>query len=377
MVLVSQVELFNLLIFMVFNSLTHSLLTIFTRGLRDVSVEIRDNPTLQGKPVAVGGASDRRGVLSTCNYIARKFGVSSAMPTSIAKQKCPHLIVVPGRMQVYQETSAIIRDIFERYTDKIEPLSLDEAYLDLTDSQLHQGSATLIAQEIREEIFQATQLTASAGIAPLKFLAKISSDFNKPNGQFTIAPEVVWDFIETLPLKKISGVGKVTHAKLLSLGLETGGDVRSTSETFMSEHLGKHGLILWQRCHGIDPRRVEVSRIRKSVGVERTFERDISEFSALMAVLHDKLLPELHRRSEKHLQTRRMNKLGVKVKFKDFQLTTKEQKCHEIDDAILHSLLAEALSRGNGKAVRLLGVHIGLDDATDEQEAQQMELRYE
>lgn len=179
-----------------------------------VSVEIRDNPSLANKPVAVGGKSDRRGVLSTCNYIARKYGVSSAMPTSVAKQKCPNLIVVPGRMDIYKAVSSQIKEIFELYTDKIEPLSLDEAYLDLTYSSKHKGSATLVAEEIRAEVYRKTKLTASAGIAPLKFLAKIASDQNKPNGQFTIAPEHVMDFIESLELRKIPGVGKVTQSKL-------------------------------------------------------------------------------------------------------------------------------------------------------------------
>ena len=191
-----------------------------------VSIEIRDNPSLANKPVAVGGKSDRRGVISTCNYIARKYGVSSAMPTGVALKKCPKLVVVPGRMEVYKETTQIIHSIFERYTNKIEPLSLDEAYLDLSESTLHRGSATLIAQEIREEIIKATGLTASAGIAPLKFVAKVASDLNKPNGQCTIAPAQIWEFLETLQLKRIPGVGKVTFEKLKGLGFETCGDVQ-------------------------------------------------------------------------------------------------------------------------------------------------------
>lgn len=330
-----------------------------------VSVEIRDNPALANKPVAVGGKSDRRGVLSTCNYIARSFGVSSAMPTSIAKQKCPNLIVVPGRMEVYKGVSAQIRNIFERYTDKIEPLSLDEAYLDLSDVMLHSGSATLIAQEIRDEIFKATGLTASAGIAPIKFLAKIASDLDKPNGQFTIAPSEVMDFIEHLELRKIPGVGKVTQEKLSRLGLVTCGDVRRTDERFLIEHFGKYGHVLWDRCHGIDNRDIEVSRVRKSVGVERTFDTDIVNIEELTEIMFKRLLPELESRAEKYLKSRRMNKLGVKVKFGDFQQTTKEQKLDYIDAETLLSLLIAAFSRGSGKSVRLLGLHIGLEESED------------
>lgn len=326
-----------------------------------VSVEIRDNPALANKPVAVGGQADRRGVLSTCNYIARKFGVSSAMPTSIAMQKCPNLIVIPGRMEVYKKVSNQIREIFERYTEKIEPLSLDEAYLDLSEATLHKGSATLIAQEIRAEIFKTTGLTASAGIAPLKFLAKIASDINKPNGQCTISPNEVMSFIEHLELRKIPGVGKVTQEKLHRLGLNTCGDVRRREERYLIEHFGKYGSVLWDRCHGVDDREIEVSRIRKSAGVERTFDKDIIEFEQLEKIMYEQLLPELERRSASYLKTRGMTKLGVKIKFNDFQQTTKEKRMNYIDPKVLRSLMCEALERGEGKAVRLLGLHIGLD----------------
>ena len=330
-----------------------------------VSVEIRDNPSLQGKPVAVGGSSDRRGVLSTCNYIARKFGVSSAMPTAIAKQKCPHLIVVPGRMKVYSEVSKQIRHIFNQYTDKVEPLSLDEAYLDLSQCELLQGSATRVAQQIRQDIYTTTRLTASAGIAPVKFLAKIASDVNKPNGQFTIAPEQVDNFIQSMDLNKIPGVGKVTTERLNLLGFRTGADILASNESFLVSHFGKFGSVLWERCKGLDPREVEVSRIRKSVGVERTFSQDVSNSRELETILREKLIPELKERARAHLQSREMNRLGVKVKFHDFQITTKDQKYNEINTEILLSLLNEALVRGKGKSVRLLGVHIGFANDTD------------
>lgn len=327
-----------------------------------VSVEIRDNPQLANKPVAVGGKSDRRGVLSTCNYIARQFGVSSAMPSAVALKKCPDLIIVPGRMAVYKETSQIIRNVFERYTDIIEPLSLDEAYLDVTDLALHNGSATLIAQEIRAEIYQATGLTASAGIAPLKFVAKIASDLNKPNGQCTIGPNDIDNFLENLSLRKIPGVGKVTAEKLKNLGFETCGDIRASNEAFLANNFGKYGQVLWHRSHGIDDREVQVTRIRKSVGVERTFEKDVESRQVMNDILTEKLIPELIKRAGKYLDSRKISKLGVKVKFNDFQQTTKEQAYTAIDTKLFSELLIEAVNRGNGKPVRLLGVHIGLAD---------------
>ena len=327
-----------------------------------VSVEIRDNPELANKPVAVGGRLNQRGVLSTCNYIARQYGVSSAMPTSMALKKCPDLIVVPGRMEVYQATSRIIRSVFERYTDLIEPLSLDEAYLDVTDCKFFGGSATLIAEQIRADIYAATQLTASAGIAPLKFIAKIASDLNKPNGQKTIAPDEIMAFIETMALRKIPGVGKVTAQKLAEAGLEFGGDVRALDELELVQRFGKFGKVIWQRCHGIDPRQIETSRVRKSVGVERTFEENISNIRELKDLLSNKLLPELKRRCDRHLKDRSIAKVGIKVKFSDFKQTTKEMQCSDIIDKNFEPLLEEALARGDGKSVRLLGVHIGLSD---------------
>jgi DNA polymerase-4 len=331
-----------------------------------VSVEIRDNPELRGLPVAVGGKSDRRGVIATCNYEARKFGVRSAMATANALRECPQLVIVPGRMNVYKEVSQQIREIFERYTDLIEPLSLDEAYLDVTECDILHGSATLIAQEIRQEIFKKTGLTASAGIAPVKFLAKVASDENKPNGQFVITPDDVITFIEKMSLKKISGVGKVTLKKLNDIGLYTGQDIRNSSEMFLVNNLGNYGHVLWKRCQGVDERNVETSRVRKSVGVERTFNEDIIEYDDLKGLMNEKLIPELIKRSEKYLETRSISKLGVKVKFSDFVQTTKELKHSTMDVKVFEALLEEAVSRGNGKAIRLLGVHIGLNETSDE-----------
>lgn len=205
------------------------------------AVEMRDNPALRDIPIAIGGSRERRGVISTANYPARKFGVRSAMPTGMALKLCPHLTLLPGRFDAYKEASNHIREIFSRYTSRIEPLSLDEAYLDVTDSVHCHGSATLIAQEIRQTIFNELQLTASAGVAPVKFLAKIASDMNKPNGQFVITPAEVPAFLQTLPLAKIPGVGKVSAAKLEAMGLRTCGDVQKCGLVTLLKRFGKFG----------------------------------------------------------------------------------------------------------------------------------------
>lgn len=340
-----------------------------------VSVEVRDNPSLANKPVAVGGKSSQRGVLSTCNYMAREYGVRSAMPTSMAKRLCPDLIIVPGRMQAYQEVSNHIREIFSRYTNLIEPLSLDEAYLDVTNCNLFGGSATLIAQDIRHHIHDELGLTASAGIAPLKFLAKIASDMNKPNGQYLIKPDQVMPFIEALPLNKIPGVGKVTFAKLQALGLHTGADIRQYEHTILVHKFGKFGLSLWRKCQGIDTRGVETSRVRKSVAVERTFSENYSSVASLETYLINNLLPSLQDRAKKHIESRKIDKLGVKIKFADFRQTTKEHKGANIDTEVFLALLREAWTRRNGKSARLLGIYIGFAD--DGPSSQQLSLPFD
>ncbi len=333
-----------------------------------VSVEMRDNPLLRNKPVAVGGKSEYRGVLSTCNYIARKFGVHSAMPTLTAKKLCPHLIVVPGRMHVYQKVSSQMRDIFLRYTDLIEPLSLDEAYLDVTESKMLAGSATLIAQDIRDAIQQELGLTASAGIAPLKFLAKIASDINKPDGQYLIKPDQVIPFIEALPLNKIPGVGKVTFAKLEKLGFYSGADIRNTEQSTLIKHFGKFGISLWRKCQGIDTNGVQTSRIRKSVAIERTFSKNIEQYNELAEYLDTELVATLRQRAEKHLKSRSIDKVGVKIKFEDFRQTTKEAKALSIDTKLLRDLLAQAWERRQGKAARLLGIFLAFKQNDEKSE---------
>ncbi|MFC3121219.1 DNA polymerase IV [Agaribacter flavus] len=331
-----------------------------------VSVEIRDRPELASLPVAVGGRSRQRGVLSTCNYIARKYGVHSAMPTAIAIRKCPDLVVLPGRMSIYKEISGQIRQIFARYTPLIEPLSLDEAYLDVTDSEACNGSATLIAKEIRQAIYEELQLTASAGIAPLKFVAKIASDLNKPNGQFLVKPEEMDTFLMDLPLQKIPGVGKVSFEKLAALGWTHGRHIRNLAKHKVVEQFGKFGLSLWSKCNGIDNRKVQVSRVRKSVGVEHTFSANLKHCDQLYQYLINKLLPELKQRGRAYIDACRVDKVGVKIKFEDFVQTTKEQKHQNLDEEVFKALLHEAFLRGKGKSVRLLGIHIGVAEKNDE-----------
>jgi len=322
------------------------------------AVEMRDNPSLKHVPIAIGGSSKQRGVISTCNYPARKFGVRSAMATAYALRLCPDLVLVKGRMEKYVEESRRIRKIFEDYTDIIEPLSLDEAYLDVTRCTLHENSATRIAQDIRKRIFKETGLTASAGVAPCKFVAKIASDENKPDGICVIT------FVRQLDLKKIPGVGKVTLQKLHRMGLYTCEDIRSFPKERFDKSFGKFGKVLWERAHGVDNRELTVSRERKSIGVERTLSEDISTFEECEEVLSG-LIDKLKQRCQKHFArterpSSRIVSHAVKLKFSDFQLTTVEHRRSEFDAAFFSVLLGEALPRAQGRAIRLLGVSVGL-----------------
>ncbi|QSX34652.1 DNA polymerase IV [Shewanella avicenniae] len=323
------------------------------------AVEMRDFPELRDKPIAVGGARERRGVIATCNYQARKFGVRSAMATAYALKLCPELQLVVGRMSVYKAVSEQIHDIFRRYTPLIEPLSLDEAYLDVSNCSLHQGSATRIAEAIRQDIFNETQLTASAGVAPIKFLAKVASDVNKPNGLFVITPQLMPEFITSLPLQRIPGVGKVTAERLAQQGWHTCGDLQRVPKAQLLQLMGKFGAVLYERVRAIDDRPINPSRIRKSVGVETTFAEDLQDAPAALQQL-PALLQELVKRFEKHRSERQINKLVVKVKFADFQQTTIETRSQQIDAGLAAELLAQAIERGAGKAIRLLGVSVGL-----------------
>lgn len=326
------------------------------------AVEMRDDPSLRHIPMAVGGKAERRGVLSTANYIARRYGVHSAMSTAQALKLCPQLKVVPGRMSVYKEISAQIHQIFRRYTSMIEPLSLDEAYLDVTDCTELNGSATLIAQEIRGAIFKELGLTASAGVAPIKFLAKISSDINKPDGQYVITPEKVDSFILQLPLSKIPGVGQVTGKKLAELGLTNCADIRNYDLAELLRRFGKFGRILHERCHGIDLREVCADRQRKSVGVEVTLAEDIHDWQSCLKIIDD-LYVELEKRLMRVKPDLRIARQGVKLKFNDFRLTTQEHVWHQLDKQDLLSVAQQVWQeRREGRGVRLVGLHVTLVD---------------
>lgn len=323
------------------------------------AIEVRNNPMLAGKPVAVGGSASQRGVLTTCNYPARQFGLHSAMATAQALKLCPNLVLLPVNMPLYREVSAQIHQIFQRYTSIIEPLSLDEAYLDVTDCEQHHGSATWIAQSIRQAIWQELQLTASAGVAPLKFLAKIASDQNKPNGQFVIRPEEVADFIRTLPLKKIPGVGKVTEEKLALLGFHTCADVQLAPQQQILQQFGKFGRRLWDFCHGIDDRSVEVNRPRKSLAVENTLLHDIDqlhEAEKIVIAQYQTLIVRLQRSG--NYAPEQFRKLGIKLKFSDFSQTTLERATHGLSQRAFLDLLQQIWTRCNGRAVRLIGLSV-------------------
>lgn len=324
------------------------------------AVEMRDDPSLRNIPIAIGGSQHKRGVISTANYPARKFGVHSAMATATALKLCPHLKVIPGRFDAYKEASAHIREIFSRYTSLIEPLSLDEAYLDVTDSPHCHGSATLMAREIRQTIARELDLTASAGVAPIKFVAKIASDMNKPDGQFVITPQELPQFLLTLPLAKIPGVGKVTAKKLEELGLHTCADVQKTDLAALLKRFGKFGRVLWERCNGIDGREVVTDRLRKSLGVERTLSADIHEWEACLEII-DFLYAELERRLKVIKPDLLIARQGVKLKFDDFQQTTQEHVWPVLNKEDLIDVARKTWEeRRAGRGVRLVGLHVTL-----------------
>src|SRR6266513_1164311 len=317
------------------------------------AIEVRDRPSLRGKPVAVGGARDRRGVLTTCNYEAREFGVRSAMPTFMALQRCPNLIVLPTRFDVYRRDAAIIRGILHRFTSLIEPISLDEAYLDVT---AHPGAPGPLAQVIRGTIFRKTKLTSSAGIGPNKLIAKIASEINKPNGQFEVTPEQVPAFMEKLPVRKIWGIGEKTEKNLEELGVKTCGVLQRFSRPDLVDLFGKFGIELYDLCRGIDHRPVEPDRPRKSLSTEETFPADLTTLQQCeerLGELFEELMADLAQKET----TRNVTKIFVKLKFADFTRTTAERAGLEPSINAFRSLLTEAFGR-TGKPVRLIGVGV-------------------
>ncbi|TNI88225.1 DNA polymerase IV [Aeromonas sobria] len=323
------------------------------------AVEMRDNPALREVPLAIGGASERRGVISTCNYVARRFGVRSAMPSALAKKLCPPLVLIPGRMAVYKDISRQLRAIFLRYTDLVEPLSLDEAYLDVTHSTCCGGSATLMAQEIRQAIVSELGLTASAGVAPNKFLAKIASEQRKPDGLFVIRPDEVAQFVCQLPLGKLPGVGRKTAERLEAQGLYTCEDARALPADELCRRFGKLGEMLTSRIWGLDEQPVQAHRIRKTIGVETTLASDLSNEEACLTVLQQ-LLPELERRFLAACCAEQVMGQGIKIKFADFHQTTVYRSQGGYQASLFIPLLKEGLLRAEGRSVRLLGLVVGL-----------------
>jgi DNA polymerase-4 len=321
------------------------------------AVEMRDHPEWRTIPLAIGGSASRRGVIATCNYPARAYGVRSAMPSHQALKLCPELRLISGNMAEYKRVSQQIRAIFHRYTDLVEPLSLDEAYLDVTGSPLFGGSATLIADDIRRAIRDELQLTASAGVAPNKFLAKIASEENKPDGLFVLPPAAVADYVSGLALGKIPGVGQKTAEKLAALGLETCAQAVAAGEALLVRRFGKFGHLLWQRAQGIDERPVQTERVRKSVGVETTLATDLHAPEQGAEVLQ-RLWPELLRR----LDGRAIRGLCIKLKFADFEQTTLSRRTTvlELDSAL--KLCEQAWERAGDRGVRLVGMSVELAD---------------
>lgn len=320
------------------------------------AIEMRDHPALANRPVAVGGSVEQRSVLCTANYIARRYGVHSAMSTASAYRRCPGLIVLPVDMPKYKAVTQRIRQIFHEFTDKVEPLSLDEAYLDVTDSIHCHGSATWMAQAIRERIFQAENLTASAGVACNKLLAKIASEWNKPNGLYVIYPDQVDAFIKTLPIAKLYGVGKVTAQKLKDCGLQTCEDLQRFSLEKLTQRWGKLGERLYQQCRGIDEREVEPNRIRKSLSVEQTFATDIPDAESCLPLLQN-VYQDLLQRLQRYAATHPIKNQCIKIKFADFKSTTAEIVSNEPDWERYLALFQRAYAR-QLKPIRLLGLGV-------------------
>ena len=324
------------------------------------SVEMRDDPSLRGRPLAVGGRAEQRGVVATCNYEARRYGIHSAMATAQAVKLCPDLILIPPNMEKYRIASRQIMDIYRDYTDLVEPLSLDEAYLDVTNSPHCKGSATLIAQEIRRRIFETVGITASAGVAPNKFVAKIASDWNKPDGLFLVRPDEVDAFVAVLPVKKLFGVGKVTAAKLHRLGAQTCGDLRDWNMDKLQQHFGSFGARLYDLCRGIDDRDVNPVRERKSISTEETYTPDVPDLDGCLALLPD-LYEHLLGRIKRNNAEKFINKLFVKIKFADFQRTTVECVGYAPNMTMFRHLMETGWLRAS-RPVRLLGVGVRLSD---------------
>ena len=339
------------------------------------SVEQRDHPELRGKPVAVGGSS-RRGVVASASYEARKYGVRSAMPSITAQRLCPELIFVKSRFDVYRQVSRQIREIYNEYTDLVEPLSLDEAYLDVSQPKKGPASATLIAEEIRARIFQTTQLTASAGVSFNKFLAKVASDINKPNGIKIILPSDAEAFINELAIQKFHGIGKVTAAKMNRMGIYKGFDLKKLSEIELVQQFGKVGRYYYQIVRGEDHRAVNPNRIRKSIGAERTYAEDISEISIMKEKLNylASIVYEYMKKSDNFGRT-----ITLKIKSADFKIITRSKtfssEIRQLEDLVQVSHEIIEQTKEELDKVRLLGISIS--NLEKEQQLDGLQLEFD
>jgi DNA polymerase-4 len=331
------------------------------------SVEQRDRPEIKGKPVIVGGDPNSRGVVAACSYEAREFGIHSAMASSTAYKLCPQAVFIRPRFDAYRAVSSEIREIFYEYTDLVEPLSLDEAFLDVTENFKGMPSATLIAREIKKKIYEKTgNLTASAGVSFNKFLAKVASDVNKPDGITVITPQMAEEFIDRLPIRKFFGVGKVTEEKMINLGIKTGADLKKFKKEQLIELFGKSGSYFFDIAHGMDERPVEPNRIRKSIGKETTLVEDIDDTHSMLEILEDiavRLEDSLIKREAKG------RTITLKIKYFDFQSTTRSVTIDEaVDNAsVIIKFVKPLLSKTEAgkKKVRLLGISVSNFDDQD------------
>lgn len=325
-----------------------------------VAVEERDDPSLRGRPVAVGGDASSRGVIATCNYEARAYGVHSAMPTSVALRLCPDLILLPGNMAKYREVSEQMQSIFSRFTAIIEPLSLDEAYLDVTEAPFYNGSATFMAEAIRQQVARELGITVSAGVAPNKFLAKVASDWMKPDGLFVLPPARVEEFVAALSVARIPGVGEVMLNRLRGLGIETCGQLQAYNKVALYQQVGAIAERLFDFAQGIDERVVKTESVRKSLSVEHTYVFDLPDRQTARA-----RLPELYEKLKRRLQTLeshyKIMSPFIKLKFCDFSATTLERGSLLPSLPVFASLLDMAYQRGQ-KPVRLIGIGVNLEE---------------
>ena len=332
------------------------------------SVEMRDDPSLRGRPLAVGGRPDQRGVIATCSYEARRFGVHSAMSSALAIRKCPELLILPPSMEKYRVASRQIMAIYRDYTAGVEPLSLDEAYLDVTRTDRCKGSATLMASEIRERVREVVGVTVSAGVAPNKFVAKIASDWNKPDGLYVVRPHEVDAFVAALPVRKIFGVGKVTAAKLEKLGVTTCAQLREWPLVDLHRQFGVFGKRLYELSRGLDDRPVCADQERKSVSVETTYVTDLRTLDECAEEVR-RLTAQLDARIARAEAAAAVRKLFVKIRFADFQRTTVECVGEATHLPTLLALLEKGFAR-RSQPVRLLGVGVRLEEDAATQHGQ-------